>query len=179
MSLVNKKLRNDFLNIFFTAQKMKFSIKDFFSKCAQIRRKFWILVTFTEQILNRKPHFCAALERYKEQLLLKENQTLEVVYKKRVLIDFAGKHLCWSFFLTKLPAFRSATLWKRESSRGVFLAKLEKLLIALILKNIFKLLPLLRYRQKFHKLEINSSRTFFQRFYLQMGGRKVPGGVFA
>ena len=94
MSLVNKKLRNDFLNIFFTAQKMKFSIKDFFSKCAQIRRKFWILVTFTEQILNRKPHFCAALERYKEQLLLKENQTLEVVYKKRVLIDFAGKHLC-------------------------------------------------------------------------------------
>ena len=30
-----------------TAQKMKFSIKDFFSKCDQIRR-FADLVTFTE-----------------------------------------------------------------------------------------------------------------------------------
>ena len=35
------------------AQKMKFSIKDFFSKCDQIRR----LVTFTEEILNGKLHF--------------------------------------------------------------------------------------------------------------------------
>ena len=36
-----------------TAQKMKFSIKDFFSKCEQIRS----LVTFTEEILDGK--FCA------------------------------------------------------------------------------------------------------------------------
>ena len=35
-----------------TAQKMKFSIKDFFSKCDQIQ------VTFTEEILNGKLHFC-------------------------------------------------------------------------------------------------------------------------
>ena len=35
-----------------TAQKMKFSIKDFFNKCEQIRRKLRIadLVTFTEEI---------------------------------------------------------------------------------------------------------------------------------
>ena len=33
----------------YTAQKMKLSIKDFFSKCDQI--------TFTEEILNRKLHF--------------------------------------------------------------------------------------------------------------------------
>ena len=33
---------------------MGFSIKDFFSKCDQIRRK---LVTFTEEILNGKNHF--------------------------------------------------------------------------------------------------------------------------
>ena len=36
----------------YTAQKMNLSIKDFFSKCDQIR-----LVTFTEEILNGKLHF--------------------------------------------------------------------------------------------------------------------------
>ena len=36
-----------------TTQKGKFSIKDFFSKCDQIRN----LVTFTEEILNGKVHF--------------------------------------------------------------------------------------------------------------------------
>ena len=39
-----------------TAQKMKFSIKDFFSKCDQIRR-----VTFTEEILNGKLHFLCSV----------------------------------------------------------------------------------------------------------------------
>ena len=42
-----------------TAQKM-FSIKDFFSKCDQIRSFLWILshlVTFAEEILNGKLHF--------------------------------------------------------------------------------------------------------------------------
>ena len=36
-----------------TTQKMKFSIKDFFSKCDQIRRNCG-LVTFTEKIFNGK-----------------------------------------------------------------------------------------------------------------------------
>ena len=40
-----------FLN---TAQRMKFSIKDFFSKFDQIPS---FLVTFTEEILNGKLHF--------------------------------------------------------------------------------------------------------------------------
>ena len=35
---------------------MKFSIKDFFRKCDQIRRKL-DLATFTEEILNGKRHF--------------------------------------------------------------------------------------------------------------------------
>ena len=38
-----------------TAQKMKFSIEDFFGKCDQIRSAD--LVTFTEEILNGKLHF--------------------------------------------------------------------------------------------------------------------------
>ena len=40
-----------------TAQKMKFSIKDFFSKCD--------LVTFTEEILNGKSHFLCSVEKTK------------------------------------------------------------------------------------------------------------------
>ena len=38
-----------------TAQKMKFTIEGFFSKCDQIHRAN--LVTFTEEILNGKFHF--------------------------------------------------------------------------------------------------------------------------
>ena len=40
----------------YTAQKMKFSIKDFFSKYDQIHRKLRIW-SFTEEILNGKLHF--------------------------------------------------------------------------------------------------------------------------
>ena len=40
---------------------MKFSIKDFFSKCGQIRRKHLLnlehFITFTEEILNGKLNF--------------------------------------------------------------------------------------------------------------------------
>ena len=38
---------------------MKFSIKYFFSKFDQIRRKPVALVTFTEEIFNKKLHFLA------------------------------------------------------------------------------------------------------------------------
>ena len=38
------------------AQKVKFSIKDFFSNCDQIRRRL-DLVTSTEEVLNGKFHF--------------------------------------------------------------------------------------------------------------------------
>ena len=40
-----------------TVQKKKFSIKDFFGKCDQIRRNSADLVTFTKEILNGKLHF--------------------------------------------------------------------------------------------------------------------------
>ena len=40
--------------LYATAQKMKFSIKDFFSKAD--------LVTFTEEILNAKLHFLCSLQ---------------------------------------------------------------------------------------------------------------------
>ena len=41
----------------YTAQKMKFSIKDFFSKCDHNPRFSVDLVTFTEEIHNEKLHF--------------------------------------------------------------------------------------------------------------------------
>ena len=40
------------------AQKMKFSIKDFFSKCANLQFPA-DLFTCTKEILNGKIHFCA------------------------------------------------------------------------------------------------------------------------
>ena len=44
----------------YTAQETKFSIKDSFSKCDQIRKNA-DLVAFTEEILNAKLHFlCSA-----------------------------------------------------------------------------------------------------------------------
>ena len=47
-----------------TAQKMKFSNEEFFSKCDQIRSKLRILLKFTEEILNRKLHFlCSELHK--------------------------------------------------------------------------------------------------------------------
>ena len=52
-----------------TAQKVKFSIKDFFSKYEQIRRKQFSadLVTFTEEILNGKRHFlCSVFYAYSD-----------------------------------------------------------------------------------------------------------------
>ena len=42
-------------------KKMKFSIKDFFSKCDQIQRKLHGLLTFTEKILNGKLHFLCSV----------------------------------------------------------------------------------------------------------------------
>ena len=41
----------------YTAPKMKFSIKDFFSKCDQIRKNTADLITFTEEIVNGELHF--------------------------------------------------------------------------------------------------------------------------
>ena len=53
------------INIFFlggfTAQKMKFSIKDFFSKCDQIRRKLQIWSHLLEKSLTENLTFCAVI----------------------------------------------------------------------------------------------------------------------
>ena len=61
MSLkLDKKAHNGVINVD-TAQKLKFSIKYFFSKCDQIRN-FSNLVTFTEEILNGELHFLCSVK---------------------------------------------------------------------------------------------------------------------
>ena len=45
----------------FTAQKMKFSIKDFFSKCDQIRRKLQIWSHLQKKSLMENVIFCAVI----------------------------------------------------------------------------------------------------------------------
>ena len=45
----------------FTAQKMKFSIEDFFSKCDQIRRKLWIWSHILKKSLMENFIFCAVI----------------------------------------------------------------------------------------------------------------------
>ena len=45
--------------IYVTAQKMKFSIKDFFSKCDEIRRKLWTWSHLLKKFLMKNLIFCA------------------------------------------------------------------------------------------------------------------------
>ena len=49
--------------ITFTAQKMMFSIKDFFSKCDQFCRKLWIWSHLLNKSLIENFIFCAVLEK--------------------------------------------------------------------------------------------------------------------
>ena len=56
---------------FGTAQKMKFFIKDFFSKCDQIRRKLWIWSHIIKKSLMEDFIFCAVwmvseLDKYED-----------------------------------------------------------------------------------------------------------------
>ena len=48
-------------NYSYTAQKMKFSIKDFFSKCDQTRRKLGIWLHLLKKSLTENLIFCAVL----------------------------------------------------------------------------------------------------------------------
>ena len=50
--------------IIFTAQKMKFSIKDFFSKCDQTRRKLWIWSHLLQKSLIENFIFCAGFQSF-------------------------------------------------------------------------------------------------------------------
>ena len=51
----------------YTAQKMKFSIQDFFSKCDQIRRKVHVRSHMLKKSLIENFIFCAEIDPYLDQ----------------------------------------------------------------------------------------------------------------
>ena len=52
------------ITLFHTAEKMKFSIKDFCNKCDKIRRKLWIWSHLLKKSLMENFIFCAVSENY-------------------------------------------------------------------------------------------------------------------
>ena len=98
----------------YTAQKMKFSIKDFFSKCDQTRRKlksltnkssfiknYRIIYSFLNYILFLTWIQCITYALSKIHLLeiTVDNFQLLVIVTKGSFLDVAGVHLC-NFHLT-------------------------------------------------------------------------------
>ena len=49
--------------------------------------------------------------------IIRHNQSFPAVLQNRCFAIFTGKHLCWSLYLIKLQAIRTATLLKRDSSK--------------------------------------------------------------
>ena len=76
--VVKGELANKTVN--YAAQKMKFSIKDFFSKCDQIHRK---LVTFTEEALHGKLHFLCSIMVQKLKHMYQFEQEVQVIEKEQ------------------------------------------------------------------------------------------------
>ena len=61
-----------------TAQKMKFSIKDFFSKCDQIRRFLWIWSYLLKKYLMENFIFCAVKTALSSKLNRRQHQNKTV-----------------------------------------------------------------------------------------------------
>ena len=80
---------------------MKLSIKDFFSKCEQIRRKLWIWSHEEEEILNRKLHVYA--------LVFAQVYVLFTACLRLAIVGTFGNrfnltHVSWSiFFMFSMP----------------------------------------------------------------------------
>ena len=94
----------------------------------------------------------------KQQIFIMNNkkQSPCVFYKKAVLKNFSifkRKYLCLSFFLIKLPNFRSANLLKRDSNTGVFLWILQNFWKRLILKKICEWLLLNNVKWKYSSMK--------------------------
>ena len=99
-----------------TAQKMKLSIKDFFSKCDKIRSKLRIWSHFLKKSLMEIFIFCAVWISNRSSLL-------HVFYKKGALKNiakFTGKQLHWSLFLIFWTATACTFIEKEALARVIF-----------------------------------------------------------
>ena len=81
--------------IIYTAQKIKFSIKDFFSKCDQIRRKLRILSHLLKKSLMENFIFCAVFMSQDELLSL-------------------SIHV--EFLLNLIPVLKTKMVWFRDKN---------------------------------------------------------------
>ena len=85
----------------YTAQKMKFSIKDFFSKCDQIRRKLRIWSHLLKKSLMENFIFCEVLplesfDKTKEILTLRTSKTpLRGLLDANLKILSSYLHILW------------------------------------------------------------------------------------
>ena len=68
--------------------------------------------------------------------IIRHNQSFPAVLQNRCFAIFTGKHLCWSLYLIKLQAIRTATLLKRDSQQRCFPVKFAKLLRTIFLQNM-------------------------------------------
>ena len=102
--------------------------------CCEIFRNIFLLNTyfFTVPVYTFLFKFFLYYYRYYMNLIKLINNYIDaapdVFYTKAVLKNYAlftEKQLCWSLFLIKLQALRSATLLKRDFSTGVFLCILR------------------------------------------------------
>ena len=133
-----------------TAQKMKFTINDFFSKCDQIPRKLRIWSHLLMKSLMENFILCAVSMRldndisfkntrwntqlYNKWIFVMKNEKKEEqkdkicyfpkIWAKARLIYFMGPHLCWSL--------RPAILLKRDSS---IVSNSELISVVLIKRN--------------------------------------------
>ena len=110
-----------------TVQKLKFSIKDFISKCDQICRKLRIWSHLLKKSLMENFIFCAVVFFYR-------SNHSQILFKKiGILKNFAiitTKNMCWSLFLVKLQA------WKPQHK--CFPVKISKFLrTAFLIENSF------------------------------------------
>ena len=107
-----------------TAQKMKFSIKDFSSKCDQISSKLRNWSRLLEKSFRENFIFCAVGF---------QKESPEVFYKKSCSLKFIN--INWKTPVFESQVFLTATLLKRGSNIGFFPLNIAKFLRTPILQN--------------------------------------------
>ena len=78
----------DVLILQLTAQKMNFSIKDFFSKCDQIRRKLQIWSHLLKKSLTENLTFCAVVPASLDPWIFETYVTFFYIIAKRFIKHF-------------------------------------------------------------------------------------------
>ena len=73
--------------VFYSTQKKKFFIKDFSSKCCQIRSSLRDLVTLTREIFNGKVHFWCSESNVYYSAFFEKKRLKAVFLQKSSIID--------------------------------------------------------------------------------------------